>query len=151
MSTPLRISGSPPRPIKRVNADDRPVSLFVVTSLPVIIRPQVAALTNSDGACAHMRAPVALADLVADQRVARRAIGNAQQRFGEAHQRDAFLAGQRELVDQPFDAAARLLLAQRFDELRRQRLRFGWRRSPAGAPARRETARTPARDAGTRR
>ncbi|ESS37073.1 Flagellar hook-length control protein FliK [Burkholderia cenocepacia KC-01] len=71
---------------------------------------------------ADVRAPVALADLVADQRIARRAIGNAQQRFGEAHQRDAFLARQRELVDQPFDAAARALLAQRLDQLRRERL-----------------------------
>ena len=73
----------------------------------------------------HVRAPVALADLVADERVAGRAIGDAQQRFGETHQRDAFLARQRELVDQPFDATARMLGAQRFDERRRERLRFG--------------------------
>ncbi|CAE6942795.1 hypothetical protein R69927_07776 [Paraburkholderia domus] len=74
---------------------------------------------------ADVRLPVALADLVADQRVTRGAIRNAQQRFGEAHQRDAFLARQRELVDQPFDAAALALGAQRFDQLAGHRLRFG--------------------------
>ncbi len=41
-----------------------------------------------------MGGPVALGDLVADQRVPGFGIGNAQQRFGEAHQRHAFLAGE---------------------------------------------------------
>jgi hypothetical protein len=39
----------------------------------------------------EVRAPVGLADLVADQRVARRRVGNAQQGLGQAHQRHAFL------------------------------------------------------------
>ena len=48
-STPARMIGSPPRAMSRVSAADRPCSLVVVTSLPVSTRPQVAALTNSDG------------------------------------------------------------------------------------------------------
>ncbi|MCY1195365.1 hypothetical protein D9M72_66830 [compost metagenome] len=48
MFTPLRTRGSPPLPIRRVSALDSDCSLLTATSLPVIIRPQVAALTNSD-------------------------------------------------------------------------------------------------------
>ena len=47
--TPVRISGSPPRAIRRVSAADRLRSLLVAVSRPVSSRPQVAALTNSDG------------------------------------------------------------------------------------------------------
>ena len=49
MLTPVRISGSPPRAIRRISAADRPCSLLVAVSRPVSSRPQVAALTNSDG------------------------------------------------------------------------------------------------------
>ncbi|MPN07517.1 hypothetical protein SDC9_154787 [bioreactor metagenome] len=55
-------------------------------------------------------APVALADLVADQQVHRLGIGNAQQCLGQAHQGDALLAGQGKLVHQVVDAARRLAL-----------------------------------------
>ena len=48
-STPARMIGSPLRAMRRVSAADRLCSLVVVTSLPVSTRPQVAALTNSDG------------------------------------------------------------------------------------------------------
>ena len=51
-----------------------------------------------------MSAPVAAADLVADQAVARRDVGNAQQRLGETHQRDAFARIERELEHQRVDA-----------------------------------------------
>ena len=54
---------------------------------------------------AHVGLPVAVADLVTDERIARLAVGNAQQRLGQAHQRHAFLAGERELLDQRLDAA----------------------------------------------
>ncbi|MNS83647.1 hypothetical protein D3C72_1174430 [compost metagenome] len=67
-------------------------------------------------ALAQVRLPVGAADLVADQRVARGLVGNAQQRFGQAHQRHAFLRRQRKFLDQalhqPFSAGAHLLLAQ---------------------------------------
>ena len=92
MSTPVRISGSPPRADHLAQrALDSRLSLCVDTSLPVSSRPQVAALTNSDGLWPRWLLPVAVADLVADQRVARGGVGNAQQRLGQAHQRHAFL------------------------------------------------------------
>ena len=57
-------------------------------------------------AAAHMLLPVALADLVADQRVTRGRIGDAQQRFGQTHQRHAFFAGQRVFLHQALHAAS---------------------------------------------
>jgi hypothetical protein len=64
----------------------------------------------------EVRAPVATADLVADQRVARRGIGDAQQRLGQAHQRHALLRRQRELLHQALDRPAARLGAERDDE-----------------------------------
>ena len=63
-------------------------------------------------ASADMRLPVAAGHLVADQRITRGAVGNAQQGLGQAHQRHALLAGQREFLDQALHAAARALAAQ---------------------------------------
>ena len=74
------------------------------------------------GAIADMGAPVAGRQLVADERVAGRGVGNAQQRLGEAHQRDALLARQRIFVDQPLDAARPRLGPETHDEVARQRL-----------------------------
>lgn len=53
-----------------------------------------------------MGAPVATGDLVADQGVARGVVGNAQQGFGKAHQRHAFLRGEREFLHELVHAAA---------------------------------------------
>ena len=64
----------------------------------------------------EMRCPVAFRDLVADQRVARRRIGNTQQRLGKAHQRNALLTGERILLNQRFDARTFVLGAQRLDQ-----------------------------------
>ena len=72
------------------------------------------------GRAAHMGTPVALADLVADQRIARGTVGNAQQRLGQAHQRHAFLAGQRELLHQSRHAAAGRRIAQALHQPGRQ-------------------------------
>ena len=60
----------------------------------------------------QVRLPIAIGDLVADQRVSRFGIGDAQQRFGKAHQRNAFVAGQRVFLDQSFDPAALAFLAK---------------------------------------
>ncbi len=69
------------------------------------------------GTAAQVRFPVAMADFVANQTVDRRAVRNPQQGFGEAHQGDAFLAGQGELVHQVIDAArCAALAAHRFDQ-----------------------------------
>ncbi len=71
-------------------------------------------------ALADVCVPVAAADLVADQRVARRRVRNAQQRLGEAHQRDALVGRQRELAHQRVDASGLdAPFAQRLDEPRR--------------------------------
>ena len=47
--------------------------------------------------------PVAVADLVADQGVARRLVGYPQQRFGQTHQRHALLRTEGELLQQALD------------------------------------------------
>ena len=67
-------------------------------------------------AVAEVGVPVADADLVADQRVAGGAVGDAQQRFRQTHQRDTFLAGQGVFVDQALDAAGAGLAAQRLGQ-----------------------------------
>ncbi len=56
-------------------------------------------------ASAHVRAPIATADLVADQTVARGCVGDPQQRLGETHQGDALPRIERELEHQCVDAA----------------------------------------------
>ena len=61
---------------------------------------------------AQVRMPVTAADLVANQRVTRGVVGNAQQRLGQAHQRHALLAGERELLHQRLHAAGVFLAAQ---------------------------------------
>ena len=77
-----------------------------------------------------MALPVAGADLVADQRVAGRAIGYAQQRLGQAHQGHALLAGERVFLQQRLHNAARAFGAQLHHQVfrrlaRRRRLFFG--------------------------
>ena len=67
-------------------------------------------------ALAEMRAPVAGRELVADQRVARRGVGDAQQRLGEAHQRHALLARERIFVDEALDPARARLRAELADQ-----------------------------------
>ena len=76
-------------------------------------------------AVAEVRLPVGRGNLVADQRIARGRIRDAQQRLGEAHEGDALLARERVFLDQArhAGAAVELLLAQRDDQLARQGLR----------------------------
>ena len=65
---------------------------------------------------AHVRTPVAIGDLVADKRIAGRRVGDPQQRFGQAHQRDPFVARQRIFLNQSFDPADPGIGAQSGDE-----------------------------------
>ena len=66
---------------------------------------------------AQVAAPVALADLVGDQAVGSLMVGNAQQRFGQAHQGHALFRRQRKFVHQGIDAGSpRSLAAHRFDQ-----------------------------------
>ncbi len=56
-------------------------------------------------AAAHVLLPVRIAELVADQLVGRVLVGDAQQRFGHAHQQHAFFAAQVVLAHEGFDRA----------------------------------------------
>ena len=56
-------------------------------------------------AVTQMLTPVAVADLVADQRITGGLVRNTQQRFGQAHQRHTFLRRQRELLQQALHQA----------------------------------------------
>ncbi len=67
---------------------------------------------------AEMRLPVAGGDLVADQRIAGVGVRDTQQRFRQAHQRHAFLRGERIFMHQPFDAGSAVLRPQRLDQRR---------------------------------
>ena len=71
-------------------------------------------------AVAQVRLPVAVADLVADQGVTGAFVRDAQQRFGQAHQRHAFLGAEGEFLQQALydagTAAGALLVAQLFGD-----------------------------------
>jgi hypothetical protein len=80
-------------------------SLRESTSLPVTRSPHAAAFTNSDGLrpMCERQSPCAILSRIRRSRVA--ASGNAQQRFRQAHQRDAFTRLEREFEHQRVDAA----------------------------------------------
>ena len=72
---------------------------------------------------AEMALPIGGGDLVADQPVDRVAVGDAQQRLGEAHQRHPLGRRQRVFVQEGVDPAMRrALVAHRGDEAARGRL-----------------------------
>ncbi len=111
MSTPRRTSGSPPR------ADDAPQrarqARFAVRGhqLAGDQQPPGRGVDEQRRALPEVRLPVAAGDLVANQRVARGRVRNPQQRFGQAHQRHAFLRAERELLEQPLDQAGSTAIA----------------------------------------
>ena len=62
---------------------------------------------------------IALPEPVLDELVGGGGIGYAQQRFGQHHQRQALLGGQREFAQQRFDAAKAIAPgANRLDQVR---------------------------------
>ena len=75
-----------------------------LTMRPVSISPQVEALTNMTVGCAEMLFPAPAGDFFGDQRVGGLGVGNAQQRFREAHQNDALVAGKPVLPHEGIDA-----------------------------------------------
>ena len=108
--------------------------------------PRSRALTNSDGLVAprcSCQWPLLILSRISASRVAR--VGNAQQRLGQAHQRDAFLRRQRVFpgagpAPRPARPAARLPLAQRLRQATRRgalRPRAARRRRRASASERR--------------
>ena len=80
-------------------------------------------------ALAEVRFPVGVAQLVADQAVGRRGVGDAQQRFRDAHQQHALLGRKVVLAHQALDR--RLLAGARADP-RHERARMGQDRIALG-------------------
>ena len=72
--------------------------------------------------------PIATADLVANQGVSCGCIGNAQERFRQAHQRNTLLAGQRKFLHQTLHAPRTATRAWPFshalNQTTRQRIGF---------------------------
>ncbi len=90
-----------------------------------------------------MPRPIGAGELVADQPIDRVGIGNAQERLGEAHQRDALAARQREFVEEGVDAAFAVALTPRFEHEAARRRGDPRRRRLIDARPRRECARPP--------
>ena len=91
-STPLRISGSPPL---RSSDAQRLLERAVAARVDELAGDEQAPRRGVDEQRRRLRRRASTsrpADLVADQPVARRRVGNAQQRLGEAHERDALAA-----------------------------------------------------------
>ena len=66
--------------------------------------------------CAEVPLPIAARELVANQQIGRLAVRNPQQRFGDAHQKHAFLRRQIVLMEKRLDARIRRAAAPyRFD------------------------------------
>ena len=112
------------------------------TSLPVSIRPQVEALTNRLSDWPSVAGPVGRADLLGDQPVAGLLVGGAQQRLGQAHQRQALAGAEAELLQEALDHALAVGGAARLrapgPRPRRARRRVRRRRAgcgPTGRPA----------------
>ena len=119
----MRITGSP---LLRDQAGERGAQALLAAGRDQLAGDQQApggGVDEERRALAEMRAPVARAELVADQPVGGGGVGDAQERLGEAHQGDALLAGERELLHQRVDArGAGALAAHLLDQLPRQRL-----------------------------
>ncbi len=106
--TARRITGSPTRPDQAQLERAADVALVVssasVTSWPVSIRPQVRGVDAAPSRCLPRCCfQSASPELVADQLVGGVLVGNAQQRFGHAHQQHAFLAAEVVLAHEGFD------------------------------------------------
>ena len=74
-------------------------------------------------AAPQVRVPLALRDLVADQRVARRRVGDAQQGLGQAHQGDALLRRERVFLQKALHQAGAPGRRRTQPQARGQRLR----------------------------
>ena len=128
MSTPLRISGSPPRPMMRRSAAPRPDSLCVATSLPVSSRPQVGGVDEQRRAVrrdARCQSPLPILSRISASRVA--ASGMRSSASARHISATPSCERQRELLQQalhqPGAAGRALALAQRLRQPPRQRLR----------------------------
>ena len=75
-------------------------------------------------AVAHLLGPVGTGKLVGDEVVGGGGVGHAQQRFGKAHQRNAFVAAKVIGLQESVEPGG-LVAAHRLDQGARDRLRFG--------------------------
>ena len=102
----------------RLRDEVRPASLWVDDQFAGQQQAPGRGVDEQRRAVAQVRLPVAGADLVADQGVAGAFVRDAQQRFGQAHQRHAFLGRQGKFLQQALNdagtAAGALLIAQFF-------------------------------------
>ena len=132
--TAWRHTGSPERATKRRRAPPRspsPPGRTVGAQQPAGQHQGPGRGVDEERAgMAEMALPIGGGDLVADQPVDGLGIGNAQQRLGEAHQRDALRRGQRIFLQERVEPAfAETLAAHRHDQPARGRgdpvARFG--------------------------
>ena len=107
VSTLARMTGAPERAMSRVSAAREPGLVDRGNEPAGDQQTPGRGVDERRRRLADMGAPVAAADLVGDQRVARGRVGNAQQRLGHAHQRDAFLAGEVVFAHQPLHQPGR--------------------------------------------
>ena len=84
-------------------------------------------------AVAHLLGPVGTRQLVGDQVVGGLGVGNAQQRLGQAHQRDAFVRAEVIGLQEGVEPG-RLVAAHRLDQGARDRLRLALLAAAASAP-----------------
>ena len=121
--TAWRMTGSPERATRRFKASTglAPRASRSLTTRPVSISPQVEALTSRLSEWPRCFSQWPLGDLLGDQLIGRLGIGDAQQRLGDAHQDDAFLAGKAVLAHEGVDAGVLAAVgARRIDEPARQ-------------------------------
>ena len=121
-----RPCGSAARHLSRSGASARPPTrsrLWVETSLPVISRPQAAALTNSDGLCPRCEPQSPLPIL---SRISASAVSGSGMRSSASARHiksDTLLAGQRKFVQQRIHAeGSRVLPTHGADQVARVRL-----------------------------
>ena len=88
-----RFAQSPHRALER-SAQARRLCAPLVEHLPGQHQREGRGVDEGAAAFAHMITPVDPGQLVVDQRVGGGGIGHAQQSFGEAHQRDAFIGAE---------------------------------------------------------
>ena len=131
----VRITGSPSRPTARPSAARQPRcrSLRLVEHLAGQHQREGRGVDEGRVGFAELLGPVEPGQLVVDQRVGGLGVGHAQQRFGEAHQRDALLAAEVIGLEESVEPR-RLVAAHRLDQRpRNRRASPAWRTSSAAS------------------
>ena len=117
------MTGSPERATRRFRASNglAPRASRSLTMRPVSISAQVEALTSRLSEWPRCFSQWPLGDLFGDELVGRLGVGDAQQRLGDAHEDDAFLAGKAVLAHEGVDAGVLAAVGARgIDEAARE-------------------------------